>query len=48
MVPYLTAELLERGYSEEDIGKILGLNALRVSKKTAGAECSARDFQEAD
>lgn len=26
----LTAELLYRGYSEEDLGKILGLNAIRV------------------
>ena len=30
MVPHLTAELLRRGYSEENLGKILGLNAIRV------------------
>jgi len=29
-VPYLTAELLARGYTEEECGKILGLNVLRV------------------
>ena len=28
--PKLIAELLRRGYSDEDIGKILGGNALRV------------------
>jgi membrane dipeptidase len=28
--PALTAELLRRGYSDEDLRKILGLNALRV------------------
>jgi len=26
----LTCELIERGYSDEDLGKILGLNAIRV------------------
>ena len=31
--PYLTAELLRRGYSDEDINKILGLNILRVMRK---------------
>mmetsp|Transcript_56014 Transcript_56014/g.127271 ORF Transcript_56014/g.127271 Transcript_56014/m.127271 type:complete len:416 (+) Transcript_56014:86-1333(+) len=30
LVPYLTAELLARGYTEEECGKILGLNVLRV------------------
>lgn len=30
--PALTAELLDRGYSEEDIKKILGLNVLRVMR----------------
>lgn len=32
-VPYLTAELLHRGYSDEDVGKILGLNVLRVLER---------------
>jgi membrane dipeptidase len=31
--PDLTAELLHRGYSDEDIKKILGLNVLRVMRK---------------
>ncbi len=31
--PYLTAELLRRGYSDEEIGKILGLNALRCLRE---------------
>ena len=31
--PALTAELLRRGYSDEDVKKILGLNILRVMKK---------------
>lgn len=30
--PYLTAELLRRGYSENEIAKILGLNVLRVMR----------------
>lgn len=33
--PYLTAELLRRGYTEQDIAKILGLNLLRAMR---GAE----------
>lgn len=36
--PLLTAELLRRGYTEEDIAKILGLNVLRVMR---GAEKTA-------
>lgn len=40
--PYLTAELLRRGYSDQDIGKILGLNVLRVMR---AAERVARDLQ---
>jgi membrane dipeptidase len=36
--PYLTAELLRRGYSENDIAKILGLNLIRVMR---GAERTA-------
>jgi membrane dipeptidase len=31
--PALTAELLRRGYTDEDVKKILGLNMLRVMKK---------------
>ena len=31
--PYLTAELLRRGYSHQDIRKILGLNMLRVMRE---------------
>jgi membrane dipeptidase len=31
--PALTAELLRRGYSDEDVKKILGLNVLRVMRK---------------
>ncbi len=30
--PYLTAELLRRGYSDDDIRKIIGLNVLRVMR----------------
>ena len=30
--PYLTAELLRRSYSEEDVAKVLGLNVLRVMR----------------
>jgi membrane dipeptidase len=32
--PALTAELLKRGYSDDDIRKILGLNVLRVMRQT--------------
>jgi membrane dipeptidase len=38
--PYLTAELLRRGYTEQDIKKILGLNVLRVMR--AAEAVSAR------
>jgi membrane dipeptidase len=31
--PRLTAELLRRGYSDEDVKKILGLNVLRVMRE---------------
>ena len=31
--PDLTAELLKRGYKDEDIKKILGLNVLRVMRQ---------------
>ena len=29
-VPFLTEEMIKRGYSDRDIQKILGLNVLRV------------------
>jgi membrane dipeptidase len=32
--PYLTAELLKRGYTDQDLKKILGLNILRVMRQT--------------
>jgi membrane dipeptidase len=35
-MPHLTAALLERGYSEEDIKKIMGENFLRVIKQVVG------------
>jgi membrane dipeptidase len=35
-MPQLTACLLKRGYSEDDIKKIMGLNALRVFKQVLG------------
>jgi membrane dipeptidase len=31
--PVLTAELLRRGYKEDDVKKILGLNVLRVMRQ---------------
>jgi len=31
--PVLTAELLRRGYSDDDVRKILGLNVLRVMRQ---------------
>ena len=34
--PDLTAELLKRGYKDDDIKKILGLNVLRVMKQVEG------------
>lgn len=40
--PGLTAELLKRGYTDEDIKKILGLNVLRVMR---GAEKVAASLQ---
>jgi membrane dipeptidase len=40
--PVLTAELLRRGYSEEDAGKVLGLNVLRVMREV---ESVARRLQ---
>ncbi len=41
--PNLVAELLKRGYSDEDIGKILGGNALRV---WSGVERVAQELQQ--
>lgn len=35
--PAVTAELLRRGYSEEDIAKIWGLNVLRVMRAVEAA-----------
>ena len=40
--PVLTAELLRRGYSDDDIKKILGLNILRVMRAT---EATAKRLQ---
>ncbi len=40
--PNLTAELLRRGYSDEDVKKILGLNVLRALR---GAETVAKRLQ---
>lgn len=37
-LPNLTAGLLKRGYSEEDVKKILGLNLVRVFKEVWGQE----------
>ena len=34
-LPKLTEELLRRGYSEQDIDKILGGNMLRVMEETS-------------
>ena len=38
--PALTAELLRRGYQDEDIRKILGLNLLRVMRKAEAVSAS--------
>ena len=35
--PALTAELLRRGYTEDDMKKILGLNILRVMRQAEKA-----------
>ena len=40
--PVLTAELLRRGYSDEDVGKVLGVNVLRVMR---AVEVVARRLQ---
>jgi membrane dipeptidase len=31
--PYITQELLDRGWSERDVRKVLGLNILRVLRE---------------
>ena len=35
-VPRITEEMMNRGYSEEDIRKVLGLNVLRVLEASVG------------
>ncbi len=40
--PALTAELLRRGYGDEDIKKILGLNILRVMRKAESVAASLK------
>lgn len=42
MFPSLTAELLRRGYSDDDVKKVIGLNMLRVMRQ---AEAVARRLQ---
>jgi membrane dipeptidase len=41
--PALTAELLRRGYSDDDVKKVIGLNLLRVMRQ---AEAAARRLQQ--
>jgi membrane dipeptidase len=41
--PALTAELLRRGYGDEDIKKILGLNILRVMRRAETVAASLKD-----
>lgn len=40
--PNLTAELLRRGYSDEDVKKILGLNILRVMREAEAVAASLK------
>jgi membrane dipeptidase len=40
--PALTAELLRRGYSDDEVKKILGLNILRVMKAAEGVSAKLR------
>jgi membrane dipeptidase len=40
--PALTAELLRRGYSDEDVKKVLGLNVLRVMREAERVAASLR------
>ena len=41
--PYLTAELLRRGYADEDVRKILGLNVLRVMQRAEEVAATLKD-----
>jgi membrane dipeptidase len=41
--PALTAELLRRGYSDNDVRKILGLNILRVMRKVEGVAAGLKN-----
>jgi membrane dipeptidase len=41
--PDLTAELLRRGYTEQDVKKILGLNILRVMRKVEGVAAGLKN-----
>jgi membrane dipeptidase len=40
--PALTAELLRRGYADDDVKKVLGLNILRVMKAAEGVSVKLR------
>jgi membrane dipeptidase len=40
--PVLTAELLRRGYADDDVKKVLGLNILRVMKAAEGVSAKLR------
>jgi len=42
MLPKLTAELLDRGYTHDEIGKILGLNVLRVLRAAEATSTSLK------
>jgi membrane dipeptidase len=35
--PYLTAELIRRGYTDDEVKKVLGLNILRVMREVEQA-----------
>ena len=41
--PHLTAELLRRGYGDEDVRKILGLNVLRVMQRAEEVAATLKD-----
>jgi len=45
--PALTAELLRRGYKDEDVRKILGLNVLRVMRETERVSTRLQQQREA-
>ena len=40
--PALTAELLKRGYSDDDVKKILGLNVMRVMRQAERVSAELR------